>query len=80
MQDDFTGYLLSYFTKQKSDLPAAMFDWLQLVKKENCLNLKRFRLDNSGENKYFHQKVQKSNYNIKFEFTAPGTPQQNGKS
>jgi transposase InsO family protein len=27
----------------------------------------------------FPSKVQRSNYNIKFEFTAPGTPQQNVK-
>jgi hypothetical protein len=29
--------------------------------------------------KSIHQKYQRTNYNIKFEFTAPGTPQQNGK-
>jgi transposase InsO family protein len=28
---------------------------------------------------YVHQMVQKSNYNIKLEFTAPGTQLQNGK-
>jgi hypothetical protein len=38
IQDDFTGYLWSYFIKAKSDLPASMFDWLQLVKKEISLN------------------------------------------
>jgi transposase InsO family protein len=56
-----------------------MFDWLQLVNKEISLDVKCIRLDNSGENKSFHQKVQRSNYNINFEITAPGTPQQNGK-
>jgi hypothetical protein len=77
IQDDFTGYLWSYFIKAKSDLPESMFDWLQLVKKDISLDVKCIRLDNSGENKYFHQKVQRSNYKIMFEFTAPGTPQQN---
>jgi hypothetical protein len=28
-QNYFTGYLSSYFIKQKSDLPASLFDWLQ---------------------------------------------------
>jgi hypothetical protein len=56
-----------------------MFDWLQLVKKEISLDVKCIRPDISGENKSFHQKVQRSNYNIKFEFTAPGKSQQKGK-
>jgi transposase InsO family protein len=79
IQDDFTGYLWSYFIKAKSDIPDSFFDWLQLVKKGFSLDVKRLILENSGEYK-FHQKVQKSNYNIKFEFAAPGTPQQNGKA
>jgi transposase InsO family protein len=36
-------------------------------------------VDNSGENKSFHQLILKSEFKIKFEFTAPGTPQQDGK-
>jgi hypothetical protein len=79
IQDDFTGYLWSYFIKAKSDLPETMLDWLKLVQKEINLNVKSMRLDNSYENKFFHQMIIKSAFNIKFEFTAPGTPQQNGK-
>jgi transposase InsO family protein len=56
-----------------------MFDWLQLVKQEIYLDVQCTRINNSEENKSFHQQAQRSNYNIKFEFTAPGTPQQNGK-
>jgi transposase InsO family protein len=65
--------------QSKENLSASMFDWLQLENKEISLNVKSIRLDNSGENKSFHQIVQKSNYNIKSQCTAPGTPQQNGK-
>jgi transposase InsO family protein len=79
IQDVFTGYPWSYFIKAKSDLPDSMFGWLQLVKKEISLDVKCIRLDNSGENNSFHQNVQRSNYKIKFAFSAPGTPQQNGK-
>jgi hypothetical protein len=34
VQDDFTGYLWSYFIKAKSDLPDTMLDWLKLVQKK----------------------------------------------
>jgi hypothetical protein len=58
-----------------------MVNWLRLVKKELSLNVKCIHLDNSGENTAFHKIVQyKSEFIIKFEFTASGTPQQNGKA
>jgi transposase InsO family protein len=79
IQDDFTGYIWSFLVKAKIDLLESIFDWLKLVKKEIPQHVKCIRLDNSGENKSFHQMLLKSNYNINFEFTAPGTPQQNGK-
>jgi hypothetical protein len=40
-------------------LPASMFYCLQLVKKEISLNVKFIKLDNSRNNKSFHQMVQK---------------------
>jgi transposase InsO family protein len=55
-----------------------MLDWLKLVEKEINLNVKRIHFDNSGDSKSFHQVNINSEFNIKFEFTAPGTPQQNG--
>jgi hypothetical protein len=62
------------------DLPATMLSWLRLVKKELALDVKCICLDNSGANTAFHKLAQyKSEFNIKFEFTAPGTSQQNGK-
>jgi hypothetical protein len=80
IQDDFTGYLWSYFLKHKSDLPSTMIDWLYLVKKELKLSIKTIRMDNSRENMAFHKFIQfKPDFHIKFESTAPGTPQQNGK-
>jgi GAG-pre-integrase domain len=80
IQDDFTGYLWSFFLKHKSALPSTMIEWLYLVKKELKLSIKTISLDNSGENMAFHKLIQfKPDFHIKFEFTAPGTPQQNGK-
>jgi hypothetical protein len=52
---------------------------LKFLQKEINLNVKSIRIDNSGENKTFRQMIIKSEFNIKFEFTAPGTSQQNGE-
>jgi transposase InsO family protein len=79
IQDDFTGYLWSYFIKAKSELPEKTYDWMKLVQQEIFLNVNRSRLDNSGESISFHQLVLKCEFYVKFEFTANGTPQQSGK-
>ena len=39
--------------------------------------MKNIRLDNSGENRSLQKECEKQNLGIIFEFTAPGTPQQN---
>jgi hypothetical protein len=62
IQDNFTGYLRSYLIKAKCDLPDTMIYWLKLVQKEIKLNIKSIRLDNSGENKSFHQMIIKSEF------------------
>ena len=41
------------------------------------IEIKRIRLDNSGENRSLQKECDKANLGIIFEFTAPGTPQQN---
>ena len=41
------------------------------------LRQKRIRLDNSGENRSLQKECDKQNLGVIFEFTAPGTPQQN---
>jgi hypothetical protein len=57
IQDNFTGYLWSYFIKAESDLPDTIIYWLKLVQKEIKLNVKSICLDNSGENRFFHQLI-----------------------
>ena len=44
--------------------------------KEIPHHIKKIRLDNSGENRMLQAKADQENLAIKFEFTAPGTPQQ----
>ena len=45
--------------------------------KKYRIEIKRIRLDNSGENKSLQKECDKENLGIIFEFKAPGTPQQN---
>ena len=47
------------------------------MSKKHNIEIKRIRLDNSGENKSLQKECDKANLGITFEFTAPGTPQQN---
>ena len=41
------------------------------------IEVKRIRLDNSGEKRRLQKACDKQNLGVIFEFTAPGTPQQN---
>ena len=45
--------------------------------KKHRIEIKRIRFDNSGEIKSLQKECDKQNLGISFEFTAPGTPQQN---
>ena len=40
--------------------------------------MKIIRCDNAGENKVLERESDKNELGISFEYTAPGTPQQNG--
>ena len=51
--------------------------WIKGIAKKHRIEIKRIRLDNSGENKSLKKECDKQNLGIIFEFTAPGTPQQN---
>ena len=45
--------------------------------KKYGIEIKRIRLDNSGETRSLQKECNKENLGVIFEFTAPGTPQQN---
>jgi hypothetical protein len=76
--DDHTHFKWSLFIKRKSELPQAMMRWMGQVKADYGLRIKSFRCDNAGENKSFKQMCDQQNNGVRFEFTAPNTPQQNG--
>ena len=45
--------------------------------KKHHIRIKKIRLDKSGENRILQAKSDQQNLGIKFEFTAPETPQKN---
>jgi hypothetical protein len=80
IQDEFTGFLWSYFLSAKSDLSITMQTWINLFQKKYNTTIKYIRCDNSGENQKFQKDIEADEtLNPIFEFTAPYTPQQNGK-
>ena len=51
--------------------------WIKGLSRKYGLEIKRIRLDNSGENRSLQKECDKQNLGVIFEFTAPGMPQQN---
>ena len=80
IQDDYTDFIWSYFLKSKAQMAGTFMNWLETIQKETKLTIRKIRCDNSGENRSLQELVrQDHNLSVKFEFTAPYTPQQNGK-
>ena len=75
--DEFSDYTHSFFLKRKSDQIQIILIWIRTLSKKHNIEIKRIRLDNSGENRSLQKECDKANLGITFEFTAPGTPQQN---
>ena len=75
--DEFSDCTHSFFLKRKSDQTQIMLIWIKGMSKNHNIEIKRIRLDNSGENKSLQKECDKANLGIIFEFIAPGTPQQN---
>ena len=49
--------------------------WVKGLSRKYEIEIKRIRLDNSGENRSLQKECDKQNLGVIFEFTAPGTPQ-----
>ena len=67
----------SFFLKRKSDQIELFPIWIKQLKAKYGIDIKYIRLDNSGENRSLQNECDKQNLGIIFEFSAPGTPQQN---
>ena len=74
--DEFSDCSHSFFLKRKSDQLKLFPNWIKELKAKYRIDIKYIRLDNSGENKGLQDECGK-NLGIIFEFTAPGTQQQN---
>ena len=75
--DEFSDCTHIFFLKRKSDQIQILLIWIRSLSKKHNIKIKRIRLDNSGENRNLQKECEKANMGITFEFTAPGTPQQN---
>ena len=78
--DKFSDCSDSFFLSRKSDQIKLIPMWIKGLAKKHGIEINRIRLDNSGENKSLQKECNKENLGVIFEFTAPGTPQQNSVS
>jgi hypothetical protein len=77
VMDDYTNYFWSFFFTHKDDLPQVMLQWLRHFTSQYKIKVKCFWCDtNAGENKSFQSLLKKKwKHYVKFEYTAPNTPQ-----
>ena len=75
--DEFSDCSHSFFLSRKSDQIKLIPMWIKGLSKTYGIEIMRIRLDNSPENKSLQKDCNKETFWLIFEFTAPGTPQQN---
>ena len=75
--DEFSDCSHTFFLKRKSDQIVMIPIWFKGLKVKYAIDEKSIRLDNSGENRSLQKECETQNLGIIFDFTAPGTPQQN---
>ena len=76
--DEATDMKWSFFLKAKSELKEKLIPFVKELKVKDGKIVKYVRLDNAGENTAFEEGCKKEGFGITFEYSAPGTPQQNG--
>ena len=76
--DEATKYKKSFFLKKKDEQVEPIIDWTKALKARHKIQVKIIRCDNAGDNKVLERESDKNELGIIFEYTAPGTPQQNG--
>ena len=76
--DEATKYKKSLFLKKKNEQAEPIIDWIKALKARHEIQVEIIRCDNAGENNVLERESYKNEWGIIFEYTAPGTPQQNG--
>jgi hypothetical protein len=74
--DDASDMVWSMFLKSKAETTELMLGFFNKMQERGTPVL-QVRLDNSGENRKLRESTQ--HMHIQYEFTAPNTPQQNGR-
>jgi transposase InsO family protein len=77
--DDATDCSFSFFLSAKSQLSQTVRDFIKDIKMKHGIETKIIRCDNGGENKGLEKDAKKEGLGLTFEYTAPRTPQQNGR-
>ena len=77
--DDATDFCWSFFLKKKSQTSARVRELIKDVAEKYNINIQKIRCDNAGENKQLQKDCLRDGLGITFEYTAPRTPQQNGR-
>jgi Reverse transcriptase (RNA-dependent DNA polymerase) len=80
MMDEYTHLLWSFFIPKKNLVSKTLLPILILLEKEHDLKIKFIRSDNAPEHVELQQDItEHPTLSAKFEFTAPDSPQQNGR-
>ena len=77
--DDYSDFLFGMYMKNKSDLVDEGIKLIKKIKNDHGVAIKKIRCDNAGENKSLEKEIIEKGMNIRFEYTAANTPQQNGR-
>jgi hypothetical protein len=77
--DENTSYKWSFILKTKSDQVQVLIEHIMDLEAKEGVKVKYIRCDNAGENLSLEKECKRRGLGITFEYTAPNTPQQNGK-
>jgi hypothetical protein len=77
--DDNTDFGFSFFLKAKSETSQTVASLLKHLKVKNGITTKYIRCDDAGERRSLDKACQDASLGVQFEYTAPGTPQRNGR-
>ncbi len=77
--DDCSGFLINQFLAHISDLAKKGTLLLKRLKKQHGIKVQTIRCDNTGGNNKMEEACVEQGLETKFEYTAVGTPQQNGR-
>ena len=76
--DEASKYKKSFFLKKKNEQVKPIIHCIKALKARHEIQVRIIRCNNAGENKVLETESDKNELGIIFEYTAPGTPHQNG--